>query len=132
MLDFPNSPSEGDVHTEKGQSWQFRNGAWVVTGGINVSEFHDPTGVASWRIIGATLECWGREQTNTTNSRTVTFPKTFARMPEVHGQVDSAGGRWCNVSQITTTGVILRAQGGSAHTNENIMWRAIGEWDGIS
>ena len=30
-LDFPNSPNEGDTHTENGQTWTFTNGAWVVT-----------------------------------------------------------------------------------------------------
>ena len=30
MVDFPNSPVEGDLHSEEGTTWVFYQGAWVV------------------------------------------------------------------------------------------------------
>lgn len=265
MLDFPNNPTEGDVHIENGQSWTYNNGAWVIglgkgasqeivesglpsagwqvwgdvliqwgrvaTGGIgNVTipliqpfkagtipsatsnalstgaqivvintqahtanelyfrtvntsntgtgpytiswmaigeapddlkkakvvtgaggdnppapffaEYHDPTGAASWRIIGTTLECWGELSPAGASNVTITFPKTFAKPPAVT-EMNTRGPTYAGVSVAywdqtlrTTTQIGLRSRSVTSTQNEVggslIQWHAIGEWDGVS
>lgn len=101
-------------------------------GGSVLQEFHDPTGVASWRIVGTTLECWG--VTASPGAQTVSFPKTFAGVPEVTATGRSGSPRIVSVANETTTsfdGVIFDASGAPANGN-TFAWRAIGEWDGVS
>ena len=49
------------VYFDDGDSQQ-----WVQSSGSEEWEFHDPTNVASWRISGNTLECWGQSQLGAT------------------------------------------------------------------
>lgn len=117
MVDFPNNPSDGDTHVEEGTEWKYSDppGAWYVvnTGTPVKQEFHDPTGVASWRIVGNALECWG----GASAGGVITFPKTFARPPTV---VTSGG---VTVSDKTATSCTLSGAGD---------WHAIGQWDSVS
>lgn len=146
MVDFPNNPVDGDTHTEEGTTWVYRDppSAWaVVSSGTPASEeFHDPTGLASWRITGNTLECWGTAPGSDGTDRVVTFPKTFARPPRVTAMVDTVTSQaddvvfGCAAHSIAVTAftlkVTFRSAGGSGGSTTDAMWHAIGEWDGIS
>lgn len=252
MLDFPNTPVEGDTHTEKGQTWTYVNGVWIVgdetgrsieivesglpsgqwqvwgdvliqwgkidtndannvtvafpqpfkdgttpevvvtsrstnattatitgdptptqftfarfnnsgggaTANVNYvaigeapddlkqpksvisgvgdgyEEFHDPTGTASWRIIGSTLECWGRFDTTSSSATNVTFPKSFAVKPVLtlgtnHGATQS---RNANARSLNTTAFSAEVRRSNDQTRQvaEVSWHAIGEWDGVS
>lgn len=85
-------------------------------GGTDLQEYYDPTGVASWRIVGNTLEVWGA-----ISAGLVTFPKGFAAIPRVTvgGAADAAR------SGATTAQVTLAGTG-------SIDYHAIGEWDGVA
>lgn len=109
-------------------------------GGSALQEFHDPTGVASWKITGNTLECWGSAIGS--GHRAVSFPKTFKRSPTVVASVDNATEQVdttvfsTSVYARTTTGFGCKAQysnaGSVGGTSADVSWHAIGEWDGIS
>lgn len=112
----------------------------ITVMGQSVREFHDPTGVASWRIIGRTLECWGRAVTDSNGDVLVTFPKTFGSQPRCSvtasqtnttTRLASAGWQSINSQEIdirarqSQSGVVSPAVG-------SVDWYVIGEWDGIS
>lgn len=110
-------------------------------GSGNILEFHDPTGVASWRIVGKTLECWGTISGGT--QRTVTFPKSFARPPILTWGAESptytetatvSGVHLANTLTATEFEGFVRftnpSNGGPAGGPDEASWHAIGEWDG--
>jgi len=111
-------------------------------GGSELQEYHDPAGVASWRIVGTTLECWGRA-TPVSGGAAVTFPKTFARRPEVTATVSGlsgdipADGVYSIMSEVAGVGAVsFRERYVNSTTgvvaNVPFSWHAIGEWDGVS
>lgn len=83
-LDFPTSPSDGDLHTDGSTTWQWRAspGLWtVVTSGVP-TEIVEANTSLGWQVWGDTLIQWG--WFNHVNGRkTVTFPQAFAAAPFV-------------------------------------------------
>ncbi len=103
-------------------------------GGTELQEYHDPAGVASWRIVGNTLECWGLHPGNSSGDVTVFYPKSFARPPNLTGVAVTSDPSIVNVSRNggnTTQGVfrVMRIDT-QANWNSAVEWHAIGEWDG--
>lgn len=111
-------------------------------GGAELQEYHDPTGVASWRIVGNTLECWGTTEF-TFGVSAVSFPKTFARRPAFTATVSGlAGDIAADVQYVVmsetpnVSGATLRQR--YRDNNQVVLsevpcdWHAIGEWDGVS
>ncbi len=100
----------------------------------SISEFHDPAGLASWRIVGSTLECWGAYNTGTSGVG-VGFPKTFANnFPRVTLAVLVAGSEPLATYQYLSS-VGFYGQGWSltgTPLSANVSYHAIGEWDGVS
>ena len=116
----------------------------------SVTEYHDPAGVASWRIIGNTLECWGEGgPSSSVGLVTFPFPKTFKRRPVLNitgvrdtfnqssiGFLDHTDGldaqpgftAW---TADTASFKIAIATNGSGIADRYV-WHAIGEWDGVS
>ncbi len=104
-------------------------------GGSELQEFHDPTGVASWRIVGKTLECWGTGIADANGWLTVTFPKTFATLPSVSESVQSDTAQFVSThSDLTVTSVRFRLRNYTDNSTPafRFRWHAIGEWDGVS
>lgn len=104
--------------------------------GKGISEYHDPTGVASWRIVGETLEVWG-ELVSANGNSNVAFPKEFAYPPQVTltalytsgttpvaalDRVREQDVRFFVVDNLTDAYIT----GVSTH------YKATGKWDGIS
>lgn len=142
----------GRTQTPGGGSAAGRSVAWIamgdatpdramptsVIGNAAVTEFHDPTGVSSWRLIGNTLECWGEVNSDRTWEE-VTFGKTFARRPAFtvgfpRNSSAEQSGRYATAGEVTTTfgraAVFQDALSGLQVGD--ISWHAIGEWDGQS
>lgn len=104
-----------------------------------LQEFHDPTGAASWKIVGDTLECWGIGLTDVNGKIAVSLPKTFARVPTITLQARDQS-VWLNAqlqdgSTVNSIdGIVgnLSTSPPSVASNVGFEWRAIGEWDGVS
>ena len=137
---FPLTPLDDALHYKTsapvGLYVYFNDGdstQWVQTAGSDVQEFHDPTNVASWRISGKTLECWG--QSVKSNGDTITFPKAFAEVPAFNINDQTGGTGIANPISRSTTEVtitIFVSSTGAALTNRQVSWHAIGQWDGVS
>jgi hypothetical protein len=104
--------------------------------GEGVMEFHDPTGAASWRIIGKTLECWGNVLGSASGFVTVTLPKTYTNPQFVSTAAtgSATAGRFASVANPNSNQIQIAAQRSDtqAYLASNITWRTIGEWDGVS
>lgn len=95
--------------------------------------FYDPTGEASWSIVGDRLECWGSYAGPDANPKTITLPKTFAFDPTITTQVRSTFKHYSTVrSRSTTDFEVNRYNNSGDDVETNFMWYAIGEWDGVS
>lgn len=166
-LNFPASPAPGEVFTSEGATFIWNGTVWMaqapavipwatpaeaiagtrgdvaispLTLAATIREFHDPARVGSWRIIGKTLECWGR--IGGSSVRTVTYPKTFARNPTVsngHMTTTDQGATTAFSHQYysqSATGFTARVQfittGSIGDSGAALDWHAIGEWDGVS
>lgn len=104
-------------------------------GGVYFEEYHDPAGVASWRIMGETLECWGYINGDPSGVVTVNFPKTFGG--PVRGGCTPFGQNVNFVGSLTadfsTTDVVINSVNESgAPAARGAYWHAIGQWDGVS
>ena len=103
--------------------------------GTTLMSYHDPAGLASWRIVGTTLEEWGKIPTSNTGVFTQTFTKTFNVVPTVTVSADNlTSPRMCNTTTITVDdfGVRTYDEAGLETRTPAVAWHAIGEWDGIS
>lgn len=108
-----------------------------TAGGTDISEFHDPAGLASWRIIGSTLECWGRSSMSG-NATTITYPRTFARRANVQVSVDNDAPAqlWqvqvvqytsgTEVNQVDVVGRRVSGTDAAEGANVPFYWHAIG------
>lgn len=104
-----------------------------TAGGTDITEFHDPTGAASYRIIGSTLECWGHVEVPTDAEVTVVFPRAFAREPATTtGSASTAtSGAPRTIIPINTTatqtGFENRSSDAGNQSASNGYWHAIGQ-----
>ena len=108
---------------QNGNTYGRKDGAWEQL--TEISEFHDATGVASWKVVGNTLECWGKAVGSTTNL-TVNLPKTYANttyaINVTNGTSDGdMGAQVINESSFTAV---------SQNSNADRYWHTIGQWDG--
>lgn len=127
MLDFPNNPSEGDIHVEKGQSWTFNQGAWVVGQGEGTSQVIAEDG-ANYQVVGDILIQWGVNDT-VSGLAPVAFPIAFADIPTVTVTPEQGtGDATASVSNIAADrcDVFTRNTGGGA-IDVNFQWMAVGE-----
>lgn len=109
------------------------NGAWLPIG----STYHDPTGIASWNIIGTKLDVWGYVATNASGQYALTYPKTFAVVPSVTcGIPQYTGPLWLGgvdaTVTMTTSTVTFITKTLSAAGSWYVHYHASGEWDGVS
>jgi len=115
-------------------------GDLVATGGSaggtveNVEASHDPAGVSSWRIIGDSLECWGRVTTNAGGNAAISFPKTFAQNPAIVLTPDGTSAFYLTASttSLTTTSSNIACSNNGSLGAYTVRYHAIGEWDGVS
>ena len=120
---------------------------WVQTNGggtqaLKPAEaFHDPSGIASWRIdyTTNTLECWGYAGEGAGNPVTITFPKGFNNLPAVTCEMfqpPSGNIYGTHIASLSSSQVGVEKMfsngGGVGPAGEGFYWRAIGEWDGNS
>jgi hypothetical protein len=103
----------------------------------SVSEFHDPTGIASWRILATTLEIWGTTTGGANGDITVVFPKQFLIPPTVVVggllSTNTATGRGAHVKSVTASQFSAwRGNYNNVENNEPVMYHVIGQWDGVS
>lgn len=141
-LNFPNSPTEGEVHTDEGIIWVYTGGRWIIRAeAVLDSEFHDPANVASWRIIGNTLECWGQGANVGDPYTTVTLPKTYASAGYVislaitgSDSLARAFNPMVRETGKTASAFIFEQRRSTTEsgTNRPFNWHTIGQWDGIS
>ena len=138
-MNFPNSPADGQVHTEEGVTfvWNAAAATWIMLGGE--SEIADPATIATsgsgpngnWQIMGDMLICFGGTTGVTTGSKTVIFPKTFKSAPSVTmfpetGAVGTP--RFFTASSITETQFLFQGfSDAGAQSNAGGKWIAIGE-----
>lgn len=135
MVDFPNNPSNGDVHTEEGTTWTYREppGAWAIGIGSTTERTIVTSGLPNegWQIWGDVLIQWGVAPTASNGAAVINFLKAFKTPPTVTA-MSGADANW-NIGVILAieTGLQLRAYG--AHTNAPsgadvpIQWIAVGE-----
>lgn len=102
-------------------------------GGTELQEFHDPTNVASWRIVGNTLECWGFVNTDPATGAAITFPKTFKQNPiPTVSPMRGTGIAHVQATLLNTTGMIVFGWVGGVGAVVTAFWHVKGEWDGVS
>ena len=132
MLDFPDSPNEGDTHSEADQIWTYLSGAWVMGGSKTSSQtiVEDDT-TAGWQVVGDVLMQWGVEPGGVTTERTVTFPIGFADTPVVEAipnNPDTQVPRFATANAITSTGFTTRVRASDAtYQPDPVGWVAYGE-----
>ncbi len=118
------------------------NGHAVNLGQLpRVTDFHDPAGLASWRIVGTTLECWGLT-TPAGGAGSIAYPMGFAQLPVVTFGARRESDTNASVvalmaisSSITASGFNYRSTivGNNQQPYDfPVWWHAIGEWDGVS
>tara|TARA_R110002020_G_scaffold73888_7_gene189521 strand:+ start:3324 stop:4235 length:912 start_codon:yes stop_codon:yes gene_type:complete len=104
-------------------------------GGTDLQEFHDPAGLASWRIVGTTLEVWGSGTAAGNGLLTVPFPKTFARVPNIQATPAHTTQRGAMLDTNTPATVSECTLYAFVPTSGNdapieITYHITGEWDG--
>lgn len=84
MLDFPDSPVDGQTHTEEGQIWRWNEaaGVWSVgnrPGASSETQIVDSliTGSTGWQVWGDLLIQFGAVTGNATGPTPATFPTPF-------------------------------------------------------
>jgi len=80
MVDFPNTPTEGDIWTEEGQTWVYRDGAWAVSANaldLTPVEIVEADAEAGWQVWGDVLIQWGLASNLVNGVQNVLFPKNF-------------------------------------------------------
>jgi hypothetical protein len=134
-LDFPTSPSDGDLHTDGSTTWQWRAspGLWTVaTSGVptEIVEANTSTG---WQVVGDVLFQWGLTGGTDANGLvTVTLPKAFgdtgyACGANVAGITTVTADRTANIgSQTTTTFQVFISANGSPSVGVGGYWWAYG------
>ena len=125
---------------------QIPPGAWQL--GANATVYYDGTrfvwrnpgtaaehgSASSWLIDypTRTLRCWGAYSAGA-HAPTISFPKTFANVPEVFAIANINSARSMTVDSVNTTsfrGYQWNDSGGTSSIA--FRWHAIGEWDGSS
>lgn len=137
-MNFPNSPTDGQVHTEQGMTfvWKASASAWVMLGGE--SEIADPATIIrsgfpteSWQVVGDMLICTGVVTTSTSAGAVVTFPKAFKTVPSLVALPVSAisnDERSVHAFSLSETQVDLVAfNGANARIAVAVRWVAVGE-----
>ena len=137
-MNFPNSPTDGQVHTEQGMTfvWNSTASTWVMLGGE--SEIADPATIIrsglptdGWQIWGDTLIQWGIVTTSTSTGAVVTFPKAFKNQPSVVALPASAisnDERSVHMFSLSKTQVDFVAfNGANARIAVAVCWVAVGE-----
>ena len=141
MVDFPNSPADGDTHTENGSTWfwQANPGIWALGEGNSVEiarAAFDSNG--GWQVWGDVLIQWGTAQTDGSGVGTATYPVAYKTgvSPRVSGLVmrQPAGGQPPYVVMgsggVAGTGswsFNVRTGSGAAVADTDVDWVAIGE-----
>lgn len=130
MLDFPNSPNEGDTHTDGNQTWVFTNGAWVGAASIAgmVTEIVDADASAGWQVWGDALIQWGSGLFGTATN----LPQPFANVSygvSVLRTASNADVYAAVVGDRTETAFTARARkySDSSASTGGYMWLAVGE-----
>lgn len=108
-------------------------------GGAVIQEFHDPAGLASWRIMGETLECWGT-YTVASSETEVTLPKTYANTlwTPTFGYEEGGNTRAYSVGESlphTVNQMWIKARRSASDSEGDaipVHWHTRGKWDGIS
>lgn len=105
----------------------------VATSIGNYEAFHDPTGTASYRIVGDTLECWGNVTTNGSGAASITLPKTYTGVPSATLIANSGALTLSQATGLTTTQLdVYTADANNLGTARPVSWHTIGQWDGVS
>ena len=141
-MNFPNSPTNGQTHTEQGMTfvWNSTASTWIMLGGE--SEIADPATIVksgfpteSWQVVGDMLICTGFS--TGTGPLTVNFPRQFKSAPKVVATVDNATEQASTTAfsistwGVTTAGFSYKVQfvntGSVNVSGAAIRWVAVGE-----
>ena len=136
MVDFPNTPTEGDVYTEEGQTWVYRDGAWAVS--ANALDLTPVEIVESgtfegdfWQVWGDVLIQWGRNTLTSFGAPNVGFPKVFKTTPSITAMPAEASDGWSvtaqSISVVGFVGQLWQTSDGAQLGSGSFDWIAVGE-----
>lgn len=132
-IDFPNSPSDGDLVTIEGTTWVWKAtpGLWaVVNSGIPV-EIVGADAAAGWTVFGDYLICLGAATTDVNGQLVVSYPQAFNSLPIVSATCGGGvNGHFVQVENGTETvnGCTLEVRRyDNVDGQQGVRWFAIGE-----